>query len=139
MTRADGTTVKTSLILSTRDRWRVRRFCDRRSAAVRHWMLAAALISARLPLPVIGRLSPAWTLPRAVVRQPWLRILPAATVTFQPTLATVSDTVRSEAMAEHAVTRPRSPAVVWLSVRLCRSGLLCASVWSRLTGIGARG
>jgi len=53
-------TVKTSLILALG--MLAALALHRRSAAVRHWILAAALISAAAA-PVIGRLSPSWTLP----------------------------------------------------------------------------
>ena len=53
-------TVKTSLILACG--MLAALALHRRSAAVRHWILAASLFCAATA-PVIGRLTPSWTLP----------------------------------------------------------------------------
>jgi len=58
--RRTADVVKTSLILALG--MLAALALRRRSAAVRHWMLAAALICASTA-PIVGRLTPSWTLP----------------------------------------------------------------------------
>jgi TonB family protein len=106
----------------------------RRAAAVRHWTLAVGLVCAAA-MPLLQIVTPAWGVPRTAVRT--LVSTAAATVTIPPTLATVSDAVRSEAMAEHASHLPRIAGIVWLVGALWALGLLCAGL-VRLTWIGAR-
>jgi beta-lactamase regulating signal transducer with metallopeptidase domain len=79
MTALMELTVKTSLILALG--MLAALALHRRSAAVRHWILAAALICAAVA-PMIGRFAPSWTL--AAFSAPIAARAPAVDVSFAP-------------------------------------------------------
>lgn len=100
----------------------------RRSAAVRHWVLALAF-AACAALPALHLLAPAWTLPLDLLAGPSL-----VTSTVRWT-ATAPDVGPAAATAAAPAARPRLPvtiagalAAAWLTGSLAAAGLWLASL-----------
>jgi len=131
-------TVKTSLILALG--MLAALALHRRSAAVRHWILAAALISAAAA-PVIGRLSPSWTLPS--LSAPAVAEDTAVSVTFSTAAGRnvqAATAPRGPVSGSPAVRELVARAIVplWLIGVVVNIALLAIGMW-RLTRLRSSG
>jgi beta-lactamase regulating signal transducer with metallopeptidase domain len=124
-------TVKTSLILTLG--MLVALALRRRSAAVRHWILAAALMCAAVA-PGIGRLTPSWTLPMFATAVPARSA--GVNVSFSPVAGRdAATTAAPQAVASRSISRDLVATVIvplWLSGVCVNLSLLALGMW-RLT------
>lgn len=106
----------------------------RRTAALRHWILAMGLTCAGV-MPLLQLVTPSWSMPRASV-QTLVSTAAAAVIVPQP-LATVSQTVRYASSEGDGLSLPRIVEWVWAVGALVGLCILAIGL-VRLTWIAAR-